>query len=239
MSPDHLQQENAAFDDTCIFQQSFDVASWNDFLPGWADLSTFSMTPSPIDNLWTAVDNNNMVLPAGDAGNTSEYQSYTLEEEDALMSDHVNHIPNVPAETHARILSFAKGRLGNRADVFPSLLHLDVYAQLYFEHFHPRMPFLHKPTFSTDEEAWFLVLAVAAMGCQYSTAPQSRSHLDLFLALAHRIIQQDVSDPVHYVRNAPLTFSSSQELRTYCAGPVDNFPSPVDILQSTSIHRWT
>ncbi|KAL4874490.1 fungal-specific transcription factor domain-containing protein [Aspergillus karnatakaensis] len=45
---------------------------------------------------------------------------------------------------------------------------LNVWIQLYFERFHPVFPILHRPTFSAKRPHWLLVLAVAAIGAQFS-----------------------------------------------------------------------
>ena len=157
---------------------------------------TFSLFPSPSHD-WLSTETlhsdgasavNHLQIPAPDAS----------DEEDVLISEHVQHVAAVPPETHARILQFVHKSLPSSeaarcvAD-FPSLRHLDLYLQLYFEHLHPRMPFLHIPTFDVDTSAWHLVLAAAAIGSQYSTASQSQKHLALFHRLGHYIISNDVS----------------------------------------------
>jgi len=71
-------------------------------------------------------------------------------EQDILRAEHVQHVSSVPAETHARIIQFAREHLppsDQSINDLPPLNYLDVYLQLYFEHFYKRMPFLHVPTF--------------------------------------------------------------------------------------------
>ncbi|KAK7441067.1 hypothetical protein Landi51_10270 [Colletotrichum acutatum] len=89
----------------------------------------------------------------------------TAEEEDILIAEYIPHVPPITAETRAYMLQAIKARLpqheaqGLDAN-FPTLRHLDTYMQLYFEHFHPRMPLLHKPTFQASPETWQLALSV-------------------------------------------------------------------------------
>lgn len=54
--------------------------------------------------------------------------------------------------------------------VIPPLNVLNAFIQLYWEYFHPLLPFLHKPTFdpTADSTHWILVLAVASVGARYS-----------------------------------------------------------------------
>src|ERR1700761_6841666 len=75
---------------------------------------------------------------------------------------------------------------------FPSRAYLNVYVQLYFEHFHPRMPFLHVPTFDTGENNWLLILSVAAVGCQYSATTSCPQHATIFQQTCQSILRKDV-----------------------------------------------
>jgi uncharacterized C2H2 Zn-finger protein len=149
---------------------------------------TFSLFPSPTHD-WLADDGQTNEITCA----THELSIAGGEDEDALISEHVPHVPSVPVETHEKIISFAREHLAHRAGHLPSKAHLDVYVQLYFEYFHPRMPFLHVPTFDVGPDSWYLVLCAAAIGSQYSTASQSPKHLDVFRELAKQITQRDVS----------------------------------------------
>lgn len=51
---------------------------------------------------------------------------------------------------------------------------LDAWVQLYFEHFHPVFPVLHKPTFLLPEVDPLLVLCVAGIGAQFSNLRNAR-----------------------------------------------------------------
>ncbi|KAF7168905.1 hypothetical protein CNMCM5623_001811 [Aspergillus felis] len=52
---------------------------------------------------------------------------------------------------------------------------LNAWVQLYFEHFHPVFPILHKPTFSPATMNPFLVLTVAAIGAHFSDLEGSQA----------------------------------------------------------------
>jgi hypothetical protein len=52
---------------------------------------------------------------------------------------------------------------------------LNGWVQLYFEHFHPVFPILHKPTFSPATMNPFLVLTVAAIGAHFSDLEGSQA----------------------------------------------------------------
>lgn len=127
-------------------------------------------------------------------------QGYSFDDDgDALISESVHHVQAVPPETHMRIVQFVldnwpQDEAAQCIAGLPSLEQLNVYVQLYFEHFHSRMPFLHVPSFEVEPQAWSLVFAVAAIGCQYSGISQSSKHLGLFLQMAEVMMENYVSD---------------------------------------------
>ncbi|KAF5612501.1 zinc finger rst2 [Fusarium sp. NRRL 25303] len=51
---------------------------------------------------------------------------------------------------------------------------LNSWVQLYFEHFHPIFPILHKPTFSSPDTHWLLIFTVAAIGAHFSAIKGSQ-----------------------------------------------------------------
>ncbi|GME28027.1 Transcription factor [Neofusicoccum parvum] len=59
------------------------------------------------------------------------------------------------------------------APVRPDAGVINRFVQLYFEYFHPVLPFLHKPTFNERETPWLLVLAVATVGGHYARGRSS------------------------------------------------------------------
>ncbi|RAH42643.1 uncharacterized protein BO95DRAFT_455725 [Aspergillus brunneoviolaceus CBS 621.78] len=58
---------------------------------------------------------------------------------------------------------------------FPPTIALNAWVQLYFEHFHPILPILHKPTFNNQKTHWLLIFAVSAVGAQFSDLPKAHS----------------------------------------------------------------
>lgn len=52
---------------------------------------------------------------------------------------------------------------------------INAWVQLYFEHFHPVFPFLHKPSFGRSDTHWLLIFSVSAIGAQFSGLPQSQA----------------------------------------------------------------
>ncbi|KAF4871599.1 UPF0173 metal-dependent hydrolase [Colletotrichum siamense] len=145
----------------------------------------------------------------------------TAEEEDILIAEYIPHVPPVTVETRAYMIQAIKTRLpqheaqGLDAN-FPTLRHLDTYMQLYFEHFHPRMPLLHVPTFQASPETWQLVLSVVCLGSRYSLAHHHQDHVLLLQRIAQYMLKRDIrklssSDILTYAQSL-LLFHRSQWL---------------------------
>jgi hypothetical protein len=88
---------------------------------------------------------------------------------------------------------------------FPTPRHLDTYVQLYFEHFHHRMPILHVPTFRTLPKVWLLVLAIVCVGCDYSKASLKSEHRKHLQCLAWQILKTDVCPEHKYYSRITMT----------------------------------
>ncbi|KAF3802257.1 hypothetical protein GCG54_00012505 [Colletotrichum gloeosporioides] len=147
--------------------------------------------------------------------------SLTAEEEDTLVAEHIPHIPPMTAETRAYMIQAIKARLPQQEAPgldanFPSLRHLDTYMQLYFEHFHPRMPLLHKSTFQASPETWQLVLSVVCLGSRYSLAHHHHDHVLLLQRVAQHMLKRDIrelsSNDVLTCAQSLLLFHQSQWL---------------------------
>ncbi|KLO82263.1 Uncharacterized protein LW93_9452 [Fusarium fujikuroi] len=121
----------------------------------------------------------------------------TAEEEDILIAENIPHVPPLTEDTRVYMIQAIQDRLPRHEaqglDVnFPSLRHLDTYMQLYFEHFHPRMPLLHVPTFQASPDTWQLVLSVVCIGSRYSQAHQHHDHVQLLQRIAQHMVKLDV-----------------------------------------------
>ncbi|KAG4286300.1 hypothetical protein FPRO06_07560 [Fusarium proliferatum] len=123
----------------------------------------------------------------------------TAEEEDILIAENIPHVPPLTEETRVYMIQAIQARLPQHEaqglDVnFPSLRHLDTYMQLYFEHFHQRMPLLHVPTFKASPETWQLVLGVVCFGSRYSQAHQHHDHVQLLQRVAQHMVKLDLRE---------------------------------------------
>ncbi|KAG9496469.1 hypothetical protein J7337_011245 [Fusarium musae] len=71
----------------------------------------------------------------------------------------------------------------------PSLQHMQIYMQVYFEEYHPVFPLLHKATFLPTKDNWLLSLAVSAIGCLFSQTVQSREVYPIMQEFLRRAIR--------------------------------------------------
>lgn len=98
--------------------------------------------------------------------------SLTEEDRDILISEDYGHVPRPSVLVYEIICGFYKELSQLSPDgPLPSLYSLEILhvcTQLYFEHFHQKFPILHQGTFEARGSSWFLYLAVAAVGSQYS-----------------------------------------------------------------------
>ncbi|KAJ6091445.1 fungal-specific transcription factor domain-containing protein [Penicillium canescens] len=93
--------------------------------------------------------------------------------EDVELEDFA-HVERVPADITEKVLQFANDIQVNSN--YPRFIQLRIpppsvlnsWVQLYFEHFHPVFPILHKSTFVPSRMNPFLVFAVAALGSHFS-----------------------------------------------------------------------
>lgn len=84
------------------------------------------------------------------------------------------HVQEVTAEHVDGVAQLAQRM--EREPSFPKFVRLKIppspvlnsWVQLYFEHFHPIFPLLHKPSFNRPDAHWLLIFTVAAIGAQFS-----------------------------------------------------------------------
>ncbi|RAL03649.1 early growth response protein [Aspergillus ibericus CBS 121593] len=108
----------------------------------------------------------------------------TVLEEVVRLAEVMENTPTFPRFTELRI---------------PSLPVINSWVQLYFEHFHPVFPVLHKPTFCTPETHWLLIFTVSAIGAQYSGLPNAQT---CSRAMHEMIRRQSLHLCENYNRNA-------------------------------------
>lgn len=140
--------------------------------------------PSPWPLSWTP-NQMDAGLPATEAGDVPEHM---------LEMENFAHVARLSCEKYEEIVE----NLQNHANqpvyrsfgspVLPSAEVMSCFIQLYFEHFHDTMPFIHKSSFDPSREHWVLVMAVAATGSRFSQVPRS----DLYALKLTELVRRSI-----------------------------------------------
>lgn len=110
------------------------------------------------------------------------------------------HVPDINDEAYQVMVStFEQLNSDNAYCVpftdkhLPSLQHMQIYTQVYFEEYHPVFPLLHKATFSPNKDDWLLSLAVSSIGCLFSKTLRSKEVFPIMQEFLRRAIRIRVS----------------------------------------------
>ncbi|KAK0382686.1 hypothetical protein NLU13_9782 [Sarocladium strictum] len=96
----------------------------------------------------------------------------TTEDEQMAASDMFGYIHHIPTQAFRKITHyyFEQNTLAHK---FVSQAVFQTFLELYFEYFAQELDFLHPSTIESDQVSWILLLAVAAVGSQYSILKQA------------------------------------------------------------------
>jgi hypothetical protein len=87
--------------------------------------------------------------------------------------------------------------LGADTGGFPSISLVRLFVRLYFEHFHPTLPFLRRGTSLCEKpQDWVLLLAVAAMGTRYAPGTQHVTIRKNLLDLSQTVLSRRFRGPI-------------------------------------------
>ncbi|KAL4801519.1 fungal-specific transcription factor domain-containing protein [Aspergillus unguis] len=96
--------------------------------------------------------------------------------EDILAMEDHDHVARVRPEQVNKLATFMNVDQRQPASCKMLLRNsqiINVFVQLYFEHFHPTFPLLHRATFNVLELPPLLMLATATIGARFSRIPQA------------------------------------------------------------------
>lgn len=100
--------------------------------------------------------------------------------------DDYGHVPKISGSNVAELYDYIvrsidSTDMGHGVDL--ALLRdqavMNMFTQLYFEHFHDSLPLLHRVTFNPCEVPLILNLAVATIGSHYSRLPKASKYTKL------------------------------------------------------------
>jgi hypothetical protein len=126
------------------------------------------------------------------------------QERDILVSEDFRHISPLSASSYQELCEFCAGLFQGTADIpcprLPSLEILNVFAQLYFEHFHEGFPLLHQGTFEIRKSSLLLYLVVATLGSQYSSLPSRARYRTVLLKVVRWGLLFKVNSSLSHVK---------------------------------------
>lgn len=118
-------------------------------------------------------------------------------DDDALLVEYFSHVPELSSRTYEQVYQFYRREQGegfeSATSSFPDARYFNVFIQLYFEHFDAQMPFLHSTMIEEGEFSWILLLAVATIGCQYTSIDKRDQYSIALRDLLKRAILTHVS----------------------------------------------
>ncbi|RBA10221.1 hypothetical protein FPRO05_06157 [Fusarium proliferatum] len=137
----------------------------------------------------------------GQSNQTSpETTSHSSVRDDAELepwrAEDYGHVPDINDEAYQVMVStFEQLNSDNAYCVpftdkhLPSLQHMQIYMQVYFEEYHSIFPLLHKATFSPNKDDWLLSLAVSSIGCLFSKTLRSKEVFPIMQEFLRRAIR--------------------------------------------------
>ncbi|KAL2847079.1 fungal-specific transcription factor domain-containing protein [Aspergillus pseudodeflectus] len=81
---------------------------------------------------------------------------------------------------------------------------MNAFVQLYFEHYHLTLPFLHKATFNVSNTPPLLLLAVAAIGSRFSKVPQAHTLSYILRGTLRKALDTMVDENIHQTIEIPF-----------------------------------
>ncbi|TGZ83462.1 hypothetical protein EX30DRAFT_393077 [Ascodesmis nigricans] len=102
-------------------------------------------------------------------------------------------------------------------EVFPQREIITLFVNKYFDHFHPIMPVIHRPTFSVDRCPSTLLIAMVSIGASYSEMKNAKAFADNLSALCKRSLTWMAEAHAEYTQS-PFFLQSLCLQNTYAMG---------------------
>lgn len=112
-----------------------------------------------------------------------------------LARDNFCGLRSISGQAYTDTLQFFYGSRQTTNSIFPSIEVFRSLAELYFEFFDHDFPCVHPQQIEQDGASWILLLAVVAVGAQYSSLPNSEAYIKCFQPLLAEAIEKSVRVP--------------------------------------------
>ncbi|KAE8415640.1 hypothetical protein BDV36DRAFT_285212 [Aspergillus pseudocaelatus] len=217
-------------------QKPWDVQLRSSFLPQFNIAELYRRNQDPeIDK--DAVEPRHYDPASAEVEAPLVFPDMTVIPHEDIEAENLAHVEEVPAELTNTVFDLANDmQLKSNYPQFielriPPAPVLNAWVQLYFEHFHPMFPVLHKPTFSTSRANPFLVLAVAALGAHFSDINGAQLCLRAMHELTRRYTSYTLIDAAYDYSFDLCTTMRADELQN-C------FPQPEDRWDASNAQVW-
>ncbi|KAI8715973.1 hypothetical protein NCS52_01106500 [Fusarium sp. LHS14.1] len=182
----------------------------NDFLSLWQDISPKETqehgTQPSLDKSSPETQNPHATKPTL----RSAFPPQRPTDDLIIQAEDFGHVRKVDGQEYRTIRNFWDSQKGGfQEHGFPRREVINVFVQLYFEHFDSQFPCVHNSQLQAQERSWILLLALAATGSQYSEISCSFGHTFalqelLRLALKANPPTSEASVTVSYVQSILL-----------------------------------
>jgi hypothetical protein len=135
---------------------------------------------------------------------------------DILVSEQYYHVPRISESVYNNIYAhFVQQCDVSHFQAFPDGEILDTFLQLYFEFFHQELPLFHLSSFDPSPESWMLVVAIVAVGCNYSMSQYRQEVSETMFLLLHRLVSQKVGLSIFVICGAFTVLLCKEKSNTY------------------------
>jgi hypothetical protein len=127
---------------------------------------------------------------------TRSCPSFPMLEENTLQivgAEIFGHVSAIPTKAYTDARSFYISERGHDDMLFPHSRMLHAFVELYFEYFDPYLPFLHPVRVERGDICGVLLIAVAAIGSQYSEVKDAPTYTTVLHYLLRKAVKVHVS----------------------------------------------
>ncbi|CAI9638112.1 unnamed protein product [Alternaria burnsii] len=142
---------------------------------------------------------------------TSSCPPFPMLEENTLQivgAEIFGHVSAISTKAYTDARSFYISERGHDDMLFPHSQMLHAFVELYFEYFDPYLPFLHPVRVERGDICGVLLIAVAAIGSQYSEAKDAPTYTTVLHYLLRKAIKVHI-----FTRRTEISFAQSVLLR--------------------------
>ncbi|KAI8266105.1 hypothetical protein K4K56_004949 [Colletotrichum sp. SAR 10_98] len=121
----------------------------------------------------------------------------SLEPDDAnvLLSEDFCHVSKINELDYEKLSSFFLEQAQGESQAFPEISVIHTFVQLYYEYFDSLFPCIHPVMLKDEGDSWIALLAVAAVGSQYSSISNAETYSSSLQELLYRAVAIHKPEP--------------------------------------------